>query len=90
MAEKVILAIVGQNNADHVVNALVAHQYSVTRLSSTGGFLRRGYTTLIIGVDESQLKSVLDVIRFACHDEPPPDEHKATLFVLNAEGFEHI
>ena len=89
MAKKIILAIVGSENAESVLNALVAHQYPVTRISSTGGFLRRGNITLLVGVDEDSLSSALDVIRFACHKEQP-DEHRATIFVLSAAAFEQI
>ncbi len=90
MTKKIILAIVGTADADSVANALVAHHYPVTRISSTGGFLRRGNVTLIVGVDSEALDSALDVIRFACHSEPEPEQHRATLFVLNALQFEQL
>lgn len=90
MTKKVILAIVSSENADSVTNTLVAHQYLVTRISSMGGFLRRGNVTLIVGVDEGSLESVLEVIRLAADSEPRPDEHRVTLFVLKAAQFEQI
>ncbi len=90
MAKKLILAIVGQADAESVANALVAHQYPVTRLSSTGGFLRRGQVTLLVGVEADHLPNALDVIRFACHSEPVADQHRATLFVVNTDAFEQI
>jgi uncharacterized protein YaaQ len=90
MTKKIILAIVGSADADNVTNALVAHHYPVTRLSSIGGFLRRGSTTLIVGVDEDDLSSALDVVRFACRSEPQPEQHRATLFVLNAAAFDQV
>jgi uncharacterized protein YaaQ len=90
MTKKIILAIIGEADAESVVTALVAHQYPVTRLSSTGGFLRRGNVTVLVGVDEGSIESALDVIRFACHSEPSPEQHRATIFVLNASVFEQI
>ncbi len=90
MTRKIILAVVGPADADSVITALVAHQYPVTRLSSMGGFLRRGNVTLLVGVQQEQLNSALDVIRFACRSEPQPDQHRATIFVLNAELFEQV
>ena len=90
MTKKFIMAIVGPRDADSVMNALVAHQYPVTRAASSGGFLRRGSLTLFVGVDEQDVPSVLDVIRFACHSEPEPDQHRATLFVLEAPLYEHL
>lgn len=91
MAEKFIIAIVGAANSENVMNALVANHYAVTRIASTGGFLRRGgQTTLLIGVDESAVNSALDLVRASCQNEPPADEHRATLFVLDTVHFEQI
>lgn len=90
MNKKIILVIVNPADADHVLTALVAHQYPVTRATSAGGFLRRGSVTLIVGVGEDEVDSALDVIRFACQSEPQPDEHRATLFVLGSAVFEHF
>ncbi len=91
MAEKFIIAIVGAADSENVMNTLVANHYAVTRIASTGGFLRRGgQTTLLIGVDESAVSHALDLIRSACRSEPQPDEHRATLFVLDTVLFEQI
>jgi uncharacterized protein YaaQ len=90
MTKKIILAVIGQADTDSVVNALVAHQYTVTRLSSTGGFLRRGNTTILVGVDDPNIDSALDVIRTACQSEENPEQHRATIFVLNASAFEQV
>ena len=90
MTKKMILAIVNPADAEHVLTALVAHQYPATRVTSAGGFLRRGSTTLIVGVNAEDIDSALDVIRFACTSEPQPDQHRATLFVLGSTAFEHF
>ncbi|MFC1960327.1 cyclic-di-AMP receptor [Chloroflexota bacterium] len=90
MNKKLILAVVGPADAESVANALVAHQYPVTRMSSMGGFLRQGNTTLLAGVGEDEVESALDVIRFACHSEPKDKQHRATVFVLDAPAFEQI
>jgi uncharacterized protein YaaQ len=81
---KVILAIVRPDFTDAVCDALIARQYHVTRVSTTGGFLRRGNTTLLCGVEDEQVEDALQIIRDACqfaHDEA---YHPATIFVLNA------
>ena len=48
---KLIYAIVRNDNEDDVVSQLTQHRYSVTRLSTTGGFLKKGNTTLMIGAE---------------------------------------
>lgn len=90
MNKKLILAVVGPADAESVANALVAHQYPVTRMSSMGGFMRQGNTTLLAGVSAEDVESALDVIRFACHSEVKDDQHRATVFVLDAPAFEQI
>ena len=49
---KLIFAIIRYDNEDEVVNALTQKRFSITKLSSTGGFLRKGNTTLMIGTEE--------------------------------------
>src|SRR4029453_11946348 len=61
--KKLIIAVVQNEDADAVVDALLEEEFRATRLASTGGFLRRGNTTLMIGADEDQVDRVLDLIR---------------------------
>ncbi|MBX6342564.1 MAG: cyclic-di-AMP receptor [Thermomicrobiaceae bacterium] len=63
---KLIIAIVQDEDADNLVNALVADEFRVTRISSTGSLLRTGNTSLLIGVADHQVDAVLSVIRRVC------------------------
>ena len=45
---KLIYAIIRYDNEDDVTTSLTKHKFSVTRLSTTGGFLKKGNTTLMI------------------------------------------
>jgi uncharacterized protein YaaQ len=83
---KLIMAIVKDSDAMDVSDALVENEFRVTRVASTGGFLRRGRVTLLIGVEEASMEAVFALIEGACR-EPDPGEHKATLFVIPAEDF---
>jgi len=84
---KLVIAIVKDSDAMDVSDALVEHNYRVTRVASTGGFLRRGRVTLLIGVEEEALEEVFGLIKNACRAPENPGEHKATLFVIPAEDF---
>ena len=86
---KIILAVVRDLDADPVINILVSKGYRVTRLASTGGFLRRGNVTLMIGVDASEVKPVTDLLRNTV-GPPEKDQHRVTLFVIDALDFEQI
>ncbi|MCQ5146641.1 cyclic-di-AMP receptor, partial [Enterocloster bolteae] len=59
---KLEYAIVRNDNEDDVVSQLTQHHYSVTRLSTTGGFLKKGNTTLMIGAEDDKVQEVIDVL----------------------------
>ncbi len=86
---KLILAIVTSDAVDAVSRALVDKNYPVTQISSMGGFLRRGSTTLVIGVEAPQVPGVLATIKEAA--VPRADKiHNVTLFVLDAAQFVQV
>lgn len=86
---KLIIAVVRDTDDQPVVDRLVAQGHRVTRVASTGGFLRRGNVTLLIGVDAPQVQPVIDLLRQTCAP-PPPDQHRATVFVVDASDFVQI
>ena len=59
---KLIVAIVQDEDSGRVVSALMDQGFGVTKLATTGGFLRAGNTTLISGVEDDRLDEALDVI----------------------------
>ena len=63
---KLIIAIVQDEDASRVVNHLMNEGFGVTKLATTGGFLRAGNTTLLIGVEEKKLDDALAVIEKIC------------------------
>ncbi|MBQ8201091.1 MAG: cyclic-di-AMP receptor [Clostridia bacterium] len=63
---KLIVAIVQDEDASRLVNQLMKEGFGVTKLATTGGFLRAGNTTLLVGVDDEKLQSVMDIIEHVC------------------------
>ena len=59
---KLAVFVVENNRVDATVDALVAQGFRVTRLASTGGFLRRGNTTLLVGIEETELDRAKSVV----------------------------
>lgn len=87
---KLVIAIVSRDiDAGPVIEQLVAHGYRVTRVASTGGFLRRGNVTLLVGVEEEQVDDVVGVFRAVC-SPPEPGQSRATIFVVDAPHFEQV
>lgn len=60
---KLIFAIVGDEDGNKVMIELNRAGFYGTKLSSTGGFLKAGNTTLLIGAEEEQLEVVLEIIK---------------------------
>lgn len=60
---KLIIAIVSNDDAHALSNALNKKNFSVTRLSTTGGFLKIGNTTLLVGIEDDQKEAVFDIIK---------------------------
>ncbi len=63
---KLIIAIVQDEDASRLINQLMKNGYGATKLATTGGFLRAGNTTLLIGVDDEKLQCVMDIIEHVC------------------------
>ena len=87
---KLIIAILRDIDKDPVSTPLVASGFRVTLVSSTGGFLRRGSSTLMIGVDDEKLEEALQTIRTHLDPSGTSESKKATLFVLNVEHYAQI
>ena len=60
---KMIFAILHDEDVDACMRRLTEEGLGATRLCSSGGFLRVGNTTLLVGVDESKLELVLSIFK---------------------------
>lgn len=65
---KLIIAIIHDEDAHDLLTALSKAQIGVTKLSSTGGFLRAGNRTLLIGVEEARVELALAIIKENCKE----------------------
>lgn len=63
---KLIVAIVQDEDATRLVGKLMDAGFGVTKLATTGGFLRAGNTTLLAGVDDNRLDDAMAVIEKVC------------------------
>lgn len=63
---KLIIAIVQDDDAGDLIDILTEANFRVTKLATTGGFLKAGNTTLMIGVEEEKVDHVISVIEDVC------------------------
>ena len=61
--KKLVIAVLQEDDFDNTVSALITHHIFVTKLSSSGGFLRKKNITIMIGVEAEQLDTVLQILK---------------------------
>jgi uncharacterized protein YaaQ len=87
---KLIVTIIRDSDNDPVSQALIGAGFRVTRIASTGGFLRRGSSTLMIGVSDDKVEDAIEVIRNSTTPPVEPGMKRATLFVLPVDNFTQV
>lgn len=66
---KLIIAIIQDEHVTKVIRTLMDNKIRTTRLSSTGGFLKSGNTTLFIGVESDKVDEVVELIKKQCYSK---------------------
>lgn len=90
---KMIIAIVQDQDASSLIEDLTNNRYRITKLSSTGGFLKAGSTTLLMGVKEEEKEEVIELIRSVCTSKKHQKDGEevvvggANLFILDVDQF---
>jgi uncharacterized protein YaaQ len=84
---KLILAIVRDTDNDPVSRSLTNAGFRVTVVASTGGFWRRGQSTLLIGVEDNQMELALAILRKTVTQPSESDKSQTTIFVLKVDQF---
>lgn len=100
---KLVLAVVSNNAAEGLTDALLAAGFRTTRLASTGGFRREGNTTIMMGVEDDDVEPVLALLRSGAAtigvkksaQTPPAGTNnqptgRGAVFVLPLEGYFHL
>ncbi|MEW5827506.1 MAG: cyclic-di-AMP receptor [Chloroflexota bacterium] len=87
---RLIVAVVHDSDSETILHGLLAEKYSVTRIASTGGLLRRGNTTMLIGVDAERVPGAMKIIRENSAPPVDPGLKRATVFVLKVDRFVQV
>ena len=85
---KMIIVIVQDHDADTLTQAFTAASFRMTRVASTGGFLRSGVVTMLLGVEDAQVDAVIETTRKALPTKE--NEKRATLFVVPVSQYEQV
>jgi uncharacterized protein YaaQ len=65
-AVKLVIAVVHNEDARVMIDALLAHEYRATWLHSSGGFLKQSNATILVGVEDSKVDDVVALVRDNC------------------------
>ncbi len=63
---KLVIAIVHDEDSHDVIERLTEKDYGVTKLASTGGFLKSGNTTILVGTEKEKVDEVINIIKDEC------------------------
>lgn len=63
---KMVIAVVQDKDSARLLGDLVSNNYRATKLASTGGFLKAGNTTFMIGTENERVDRLLDIIKNNC------------------------
>lgn len=66
---KLVMSIVHSDDAERLLEALTGESYGATIIGTTGGFLRQGNTTILVGTEDDKVDDALQIIRDNCHTQ---------------------
>jgi uncharacterized protein YaaQ len=64
---KLIVAVVHNEDARGLIDALLAHEHRATWLHSSGGFLKQSNATVLVGVEDEKVEEIVGLVRDNCH-----------------------
>lgn len=93
---KLAIAIIQDEFSTKVMKSLLAEKIRTTKLSSTGGFLKSGNTTLLIGIEDDKVDYVVELIKNNCKSKKIKDGENeitvggANIFIMNIDQYQKI
>ena len=103
---KLVVAVVQADAVSGVTSQLSHRGFRSTRIQTVGGFLRTANATILVGVEDDDVETVVNVISAACAGRrdrapnatpaapilPSHPAHAggATVFVVNVSRFERV
>lgn len=87
---KLVITIIHDRDKTKISEMLVRSNFKFTKLASTGGFLREGNVTFLIGIEEARLDELMNLIKDSCQTREqyaafiPPDAGPVGVFMPSA------
>jgi uncharacterized protein YaaQ len=88
--QRLVIVVLRDADGEEVLRALLDENFRVTRIASTGGLMRRGISTFLIGVEKERVETAIHLVREFSAPTIDPGLKRATVFVLKVDQFEQI
>lgn len=63
---KLIIGIVNSDDASELLSAITKASFRATKLSTSGGFLKAGNVTVLVGVEDEKVDEVISIFKNCC------------------------
>ena len=87
---RLVIAVIQHRDSENILGVLTEENFRVTRIASSGGFLRRGRDTLLIGTKSDCVDQAKQIIRENSAPSIDPGLKRVSIFVLKVDQFERI
>ena len=84
---KLVVTVIHDRDKHRTMDSLRGAGYKFTQVASTGGFLREGNVTLLVGTEDEDLEALLALVRDSCKTREqyvnllPPDASQVGAFI---------
>ena len=79
---KLVIAIVQDEDSENLIRSLNENNFKVTKISSTGGFLKAGNVTILSGIEDEELDKFMGILE----ENSKTREVKRTIQPVNIPG----
>lgn len=79
---KLVIAIVQDEDSENLIRSLNENNFKVTKISSTGGFLKAGNVTILSGIENEELDKFMGILE----ENSKTREVKRTIQPVNIPG----
>lgn len=63
---KLVIGIVNSDDAGDLLAEITRASFQATKLATSGGFLKMGNTTILVGVDDDKVDEVIEIFEGCC------------------------
>lgn len=63
---KLVIGIINSDDANDLLSEITKASFQATKLATSGGFLKMGNVTVLVGVEDEQVDRVVEIFRTCC------------------------